>query len=308
MHLRLRRVLVLLSIICLPVFEQAATQYPLTVVDGTGHSLTFTGPPERISSLTLFTDEVLLELIDPDRISSMTFLADNPVYSSISGRIPAHVQLIDMNVEAILSIYPDIVFAANWSDSAKVRQLRDAGVQVYLIETPLTLVDIQAQIMTLADLLDAAEAGKALVAEMNEKLEQLTPQINAIKKRQIKVLDYNTWGAASGAGTTWHEVVTKAGLINGVASIAGDKFGQVALSKEMVVSVNPNILFLPGWVYGDPEGSDRFKKQVLADPALAGVKAIREEQLYLIPERLRGTFSHHIVETIEFVVNAVSVK
>jgi len=303
---RLTRILLL----CLSVFlfsspSYGATQYPLTVIDGQGQSLTLESRPESISSLTLFTDEILLNLIDRKAIKSMTFLASDPVFSNVADQVPQDMKLIDMNVEAIIQMYPDIAFVANWSDAGKVEQLRQAGIPVYLIDTPVTLESIEAEILKIAHILDVADKGQQLVADMQARLAFSAADFQKLSARHWTVLDYNTWGTASGKGTTWNEVVEHAGLINGVAKYEVGDYGQVDLSKEMIVSINPDVLFLPGWIYGDPEGADKFKNEVLNDPALADVAAIKNNRLYSMPENLRGTFSHYIVDAIRFVNAAV---
>ena len=128
----------------------AETNYPLTVQDGLGTEVVFHEPPSSVSSLTLFSDELLLELLPVEQISSMTFLANDPVYSNIAAKIPASVSLLDLNVEALVGMYPDLVIAANWSEAAKISQLRNAGIPVYLINTPVTLEQVVDEIRILA--------------------------------------------------------------------------------------------------------------------------------------------------------------
>ena len=49
--------------------QGAVAGYPLTVIDDSGAELTFEAPPQRIVSLTVFTDDVLVDIIDHDRIT-----------------------------------------------------------------------------------------------------------------------------------------------------------------------------------------------------------------------------------------------
>ncbi len=302
-----KRMLALLVFACFTLTTQAATQYPLTVIDGMGNTVVLAKKPMSVSSLSLFTDEVFLDLLDPSRIASMTFLASDVHYSNIADRLPKDMELLDFNVEALIGLYPDIVFAANWSEAGKVAQLKDAGIAVYLVDTALTIAAVQAEILKLATVLDAQAEGEAIVAEMNGTLAALAPQIAAIQSRQLTAIDYNTWGSASGVGTTWNEVLTRSGLINAAASLEVGDYGQVSLSKETIVSVDPDLLFLPGWVYGDPEGAANFKKAVMTDPALTDVKAIRSGSIYQVPEKLAGSYSQYIVDAVAYIVDAVSV-
>ncbi|TCS43254.1 ABC transporter substrate-binding protein [Reinekea marinisedimentorum] len=289
----------------LAVFSQAETQYPLTVTDDQGNRITLTTQPAKISSKTLFTDELLLNLVAPEQLSSITHIATDETFSNIADKVPPAVQQLDLNVEAILANAPDILFAANWSESDKIRQLRAVGVPVYLINTPFTLADIQQKIRTLGELLNLADEADALIEQMNLELASLAPLKEQILQQGWVALDYNSWGTANGKNTTWQAVLDNSGLINGAAGFEAGAFGQVALSKELIVAVNPDVLFLPGWIYGEHNSAQAFYDQVVNDPALASVPAIRHGRVYPVPENLRGTYSQYLVQTIRFVTETV---
>jgi iron complex transport system substrate-binding protein len=283
----------------------ADTHYPMTVTDGLGTSLTLQQPPQTIASKTLFTDEILLELIAPERLSSLTNLATDANYSNIADQIPSGVAQLDLNVEAILNHYPDLVLAANWSEAGIVEQLRQAGVAVYLIDTPFTLEDIQAEILTLGRIVNAQTEAQELVKRMDADLAALNEKHLDIREANLVALDYNSWGTASGVATTWQAVLDHVGLINGAKPFEQGAFGQVSMSKELIVEIDPDVLFLPGWIYGDGNAAQAFYRQVMNDPALADVKAIRNNRVYQVPEHLRGTYSQYIVDTIEYVTDQV---
>jgi iron complex transport system substrate-binding protein len=107
-----------------------------------------------------------------------------------------------------------------------------------------------------------------------------------------------------GRGSSWDEVVRLAGLRNAVGDLPVDGWGQVPLSKEKLIELDPDLLVLPGWVYGPEEGSEAFYAEVAGDPALRGLKALRRHRLLRMPENLRATTSQHIVEAIEFLAKA----
>ena len=83
-----------------------------------------------------------------------------------------------------------------------------------------------------------------------------------------------------------------------------DSWGQVPLSKEKLIELDPDILVLPGWVYGKPRGAADFYRQVTSDPALRGLKAVRSRRVLRMPENLRATTSQYIVDAIEFLARA----
>jgi iron complex transport system substrate-binding protein len=284
----------------------AETTYPLTILDGMGNSITLDKEPTTVSSKTLFTDEILLSILEPNRLTSLTNLATDANYSNISENLPKNVPLLDFSIEAIIANYPDLVFAANWSDAGKVEQLKNAGINVYLVNTPFSIEAIQAEILKLGQILNVEDQASALIAEMNASLASFSGVKESLASQKLVALDYNSWGTSSGVDTTWNAVLSQTGIINGSAQYEQGAFGQVTMSKELIVEINPDILFLPGWIYGDANAASDFLTQVLNDPALQSVKAIQNKRVFQIPENLRGTYSQYIVDTIDYVAHTLS--
>lgn len=283
----------------------AETSYPLTIEDGMGNTITLDKAPQKIASKTLFTDEILLELIEPSRLTSLTDIAGDPNFSNIADQLPDDVQRLKLNVESIVNNYPDLVFAANWSDAGIIKQLQQAGINVYLVNTLFTIDAIQAEIQKIGRLINAGDSAENLVADMTSKLNTLAERRQAIADRNLVALDYNSWGSSSGIDSTWQAVMDAAGLINGAQQYEQGAFGQVTMSKELIVDANPDILFLSGWIYGESDAADNFYQQVIDDPALKNVRAIQTGRVYRVPEHLRGTYSQYIADTIEFVISQV---
>lgn len=275
----------------------AETTYPLHVVDGLGHTVILDKAPTKISSKTLFTDAVLLELVDKEQLSSLTDLANNPNYSAIKDILPKSVPLLALNVEMIIANRPDLVFAANWSDASKLAIIESAGIPVYRIQTPNTLKEVETEILRVGDIVNRRLAAERVIEDMQQRLQQEV----ILPKKRLTALDYNLWGTSSGQDSTWDEVLKQANLNNAIEGLVSDKYGQVPVSKEMVIALNPDILFISAWVYGDEKGADKFKQDVLSDPSLQSVKAIKNGRVYQMPHVLRSVYSQYIIDAILFV-------
>ena len=285
---------------------QAAAGYPMDLTDSVGNLMTIDTKPRSIISLSLFSDEVLFELVDTDRLAGASSLAANPIYSNVADRAARVQPRVDFNVEQIISIYPDVVFAANWSEADKVTQLRNAGLVVYQVDTPFSVEGIKAEIRAVARVVGEPEAGEALVERMEARVAALQRAVGSIpESRRATAIDYNTWGTANGVDTTWNEVLRLAGVNNAAAPFQTGDFGQVPMSKELLVELDPDVIFLPGYVWGDDDGATAFRNQVLDDPAFADLHAIRGERVYMVPEHLKGTYSQFLVDAAEFVARLV---
>ena len=279
----------------------AAPRFPLHVTDDTGASVTLEAPPVRILSLTLATDEMLLGMIDPRRILGVTTLAVDPTISNVAPAAARVPNKLEMNVETVLSLSPDLVLVANWSDPGPVAQLRAAGVPVYLMASGVSVTSIEQKIGRLALLCGQPEAGRQMVARMEQRLQAVSQRVATVPPgRRLRVIDYGTWGGAMGRGSSWDDVLRRAGLINGVAGLAADEWGQVPLSKEKLLALDPDILVLPGWVSTDPKAAGAFYRQVMQDPALQGLTAVKTGRVYQMPDNLQSTTSQYIVDAVEW--------
>jgi iron complex transport system substrate-binding protein len=148
---------------------------------------------------------------------------------------------------------------------------------------------------------DAVEQAEVMIERMDRRLTAVREAVSSIPEdRRLTVMDYAVWGSAQGAGSSWDEVVRRAGLTNAVGELASDEYGQVPLSKEKILELDPDLLILPGWDYGDPGGADAFYGQIMEDPSLQGLSAVREGRVYRMPEGLKAATSHYIVDAIEF--------
>ena len=280
---------------------EAAGTYPLEMQDDSGYTVHLERRPERIASLTVFTDDILLEMVDHGRLIGVTTFSEDPALSNVVAQVAAIPNKLTMNVELILSLQPDLVLVADWSEADKVAQLRRSGIPVYQIATALTIPAIQEQIRILGRMADAEDEARAMIQRMNERLAGIEKRVSMLSEQeQLTVMDYATWGTAQGAGSSWDEIIRHAGLINAVGRFTADEWGQVPLSKEKILELDPDLLILPGWIYGDPDGADAFYRQTVDDPALQGLSAIREQRVYQMPEGLKAATSQYIVAAVEY--------
>ncbi|MFW5800629.1 MAG: ABC transporter substrate-binding protein [Spirochaeta sp.] len=280
--------------------DTVQTVFPLTITDDLGTEITLSGRPESIISLSLFSDEILLELLPIERFAAVTGIAVNPIYSNVAETAALVTPVIEFNVEQIISIYPDLVIAANWSEADKIDQLRQAGIPVFQVDTPSSMNELREAILQLGTLTDAQEAAAEMIAAVDSRIEALQRKVAELDSVQrVTAMDYTTWGAAAGDGTTWDVVLELAGIANAAAELEADEMGQVPLSKEVLIEVDPDILFLPGYVWGEDDGAQAFYREVMQDPALQGLQAIQTERVYMFPERLKGTYSQYLVDAAE---------
>ena len=105
--------------------------------DGMGVEVVLPEKPQRVASLGLATDEILLAIAPPEQIAALTAYADDPGLSSMTEAAKAvSVKLKDRSPERVLALHPDLVFTTDGVPKELVESLRDLGLTVYASRTP----------------------------------------------------------------------------------------------------------------------------------------------------------------------------
>ena len=77
------------------------------------------------------------------------------------------------------------------------------------------------------------------------------------------------------------------------------------VSKEKIVELNPDVLFLPSWDAKGSQNSDTYFNQIVNDPAYKELTCVKNKAVYKFPERYRYCTSQHILEGAEYMAKLV---
>ena len=255
-------------------------------------------PPQRIVSLTLAADEMLLALVHPERIRALTTWADDPSYSNIvteAGKIPYRV---GANAEQVIAHEPDLILIAPYSSSAVTNLLKVSGSPLHVLQSYDSIGEIQRNLLAVGQAVGEHERAEALITEMDRRLATVEEQVAGFP--QPTVLYYMPGGFTSGKNTTIDEILTRAGGKNVAAS---EMWRFKKLSAERLVTLNPQIIL----VGGNPE--DRQDRSVrtllLADPMLQTVDAIKTKRVHVLSYTTLSTVSHYIAQGVEHVARVL---
>lgn len=255
-------------------------------------------PYTRIVSISLMTDEFLLDLVEPGRILALSRSADDPLISNIAGRTQGIGQRVWLNLELLTSLKPDLVLAADWSPAGELDFLRKAGLRVRIVKTPSDWPGVKAVLKDLAPLLSAEERSSRLLQTLEAREKALATAVEATGERPT-VLEYNLWGTSGAAGTLWHEITRLAGLSNAAAALKTDTWGFAPLSRETILSLDPDFLIVSEDAFIQAYGSAQAQPDFGRDPLWSRLRAVRSGRLLALPERLKSTASHHLLEAAE---------
>ena len=273
------------------------------VIDTQGRVLKLPQKPQRIVTLSLASDEMVLGMTQPERVVALHHLADDPGISTIAdkaGRISARMK--EYNAEQILSLKPDLVIAPDWSQAELIETLRDMGLPVFVSKGPASVKEVKQAIEEISQAIGEVEAGARLLARMESELAGIAAQAGAIppERRQTVVL-ISHLAAYGGKDSLFDNMCGYAGVINGAAAAGLGK--NAVLTKEAIITINPDVILVPTW-NGGRLNVNKLKTELENDPALQTVKAIRGKRLAQVPDQYLYCASQDITQAIQAIMHA----
>lgn len=245
-----------------------------------------TSPPQRIVSLNMCTDELVLRLANPARIASVTWLSHDPKAANVvdlARSVPANHGL----AEEVIPLGPDLVVAGTFTTRTAVAMLKQARFNLVEFDVPATIAGAEKQIMDMARLLDEPALGEALVGGMERRLAALG---EAPLLRRPRALVFNPNGVTVGKGTLVDDIMARAGLDNVATHMNLGNYSQIPL--EVLVESAVDILIISG----SREGPPALATEILKNPVLSQLG--RHTHVIVLPPRLWNCAGPEIVEAI----------
>jgi iron complex transport system substrate-binding protein len=207
---------------------------------------------QRIASLSLLADSVLAELATPERVVLTTTWLDEE--HPLGFRLPGRPRVLGaQDLEATLAVRPDLVLLAGEKDSARIQRLQDAGVTVFDLGEHSGVDALWRAIDQISALLGAPERGARLTATLRARLPQ--PALGPTK-RGLFLSAFGTSLFGGTAGTSYHDVLTLAGLRDAAAE-AGHR-GWPPMPVETVLHLDPDVVVMASGGRATLCGRDAF--------------------------------------------------
>ena len=279
--------------------QNTATTGAYTVTDMTGTKVSFSEKPKKIMTFDMYTDQIVLGMVTSDRLVGINGLLDDPVLSNI---IPiakkVKKKIGDPGAEEVLSMKPDLVIVSDWTRAEKIQSMRDLGLKVVSVKSPVTIPDVKEAVTQVAAAIGEPEKGKQLIALMDAKLAEIKEKTNKIKpENRKKLVLLSLMTAYGGEGCAYDAACREANVINGISE-AGLKTGQ-QLSKEMLIKINPDIMLMPVYTDRGKYDTQAFIDSYVKDPSLRTVKAIQNKKLIYPREQFIYNCSQDIVYCVQ---------
>lgn len=200
--------------------------------------------PQRIVSMNLCTDQLLLLLVQPERIVSVSALSLDP-HSSFMAEAAQNHHTNHGKSEEILPLKPDLVLASGYAAHPAVELLRKLGHRVEMLPMASTIDGIRNNISTVASLVGEELKGAEIIEQMDRRIAQVRTQLTNTRKRAIF---YQPRGYTSGKNTLQDEALRIAGWDNVATTVGINGYSQIGL--EQLLMAQPEQIFTSSYAPG----------------------------------------------------------
>jgi iron complex transport system substrate-binding protein len=259
-----------------------------------GLSSALAEPPQRIVSLDLCTDQLLIELAPRAHIAAVTHLASDASVSAIPEKARG-IPITHGAAEEVLSYDPDLILAGPFGVAATIGLLRRLERNLVVVPLAQDLDGVRTAVKTVAQAIGAVARGEAMLADFDRRLAAVAA-LPAVARPSA--LLYQVGGVVSGPDSLADAALAAAGYRNKARDYRLALNGRVSL--ELIVTEPPDLLLLAS--RGDDYPTAAADN--LRHPAL--VRLRRERASLELPWQLWLCGTPHIADAVEKLADARS--
>jgi len=244
--------------------------------------------PQRIVSLNVCVDQLLMLMVEPSRILALTQFAVDRDWSNMP-REAAGFRVTQGRAEQVLPLMPDLVIGGEYSAPETIALLKRMGLRVEVMRLANSIAGVRAGMRWVGALVGEAAMAEALVADFDRRLAAVAAGIPA-GPRPILAF-YNTSGYTAEPGTLADDVIRAAGFENIAARLHLRLGGR--LNLELLATERVDALIVV-----DTEGTSNSRAvETARHPAIARLAA--DKPFAAIPGRLWTCETPFVAEAAE---------
>ncbi len=235
------------SIVATPTPSSTATPpFPATLTDDEGTTVTIPAEPHTIVSLAPATTETLFALGVGDRIKGKS--QDVFLYPPKAGDVPDVATFDSVDVEKIVAMSPDVVFAGGNSFTAPdaIAKLRSLGLAVVVLYAP-TIDAVYQDIEVTGQAVGRAGPAAAMVDRMRTEFDNIKSAVAGLPTPRV-FYELDATGAIYGPAdkSFLAEMIEWAGAIP-ITTGSTEKYD---ISVERLIQADPEVILLADAPYG----------------------------------------------------------
>ena len=261
----------------------------LLLVFSDASSLAEISSPQRIVSVVPRITEELYLLGVQDRIVGVTFYCQRPPEAQDKERVGA---VVEVNVEKVLSLQPDLVIASPLTDQRQIQKLQDLGVRVEIFQAPQDFEGLCTGFLELARLVGREQEAREIINQAKRDIDYIKGKVRGLPRPKVFVQIGEKPLVAAGGDSFIDDFVTFAGGVNIAHEVKTSVY-----SREEVVQRNPDIILIAKMGIA----GEREKKQW---STYTTIRAVQTGQIYTVdPYRFCSPTPLSFVETVQELVS-----
>jgi iron complex transport system substrate-binding protein len=275
-----------------PAVTATITSSVIVLTDGLGRTVTLDKTAQRIVSLAPSATETLYAVGAGAQMVGCDSFSDYPAEAKSLTDVGGSMG--NYSYETIASLKPDLVVAAEINTADQVKSLEDLGLKVFYIANPKNFDELYQTIQTVGKLTGHDSEALALTDSLSSRVQAVKDTIAKATITPLVFYELDGTDAAkpwtSGPGTFMDQLITLAGGKNVGASLQSS---WAQISVEDLIVQNPDIILLGDGAYGITAA------QVGSRPGWAGIKAVKDNQIFTFDDNLVSRVGPRLVEGLE---------
>jgi iron complex transport system substrate-binding protein len=229
---------------------------------------------QRIASMNVCTDQLLISLADPEQILGLSRYFRNR-FESWAAEDARRYRILSGGAEDILVLRPDIVVASLFDKRSTRELLKQKGLRLAEFAVPRNLEEAKAQIREMGEIVQHTDRAAAEIARLDAAIARAR---GVVMEKRYSVLPLSRRGWVAGSDSLVSSLLTETGLFNAAGDLGVATGGYASL--EAVVNLKPDFILVS-------EAGDRAEddgRAFLLHPALE--RFYPPEKRLVIPDRL----------------------
>ena len=221
-------------------------EFPVEVTDTTGETIVIEEEPTAIVTLAPSAAQTLWEIGAFEKVVGLSMHAMS--LEGAEDRVDISADPGSIDVEAVVDLEPDLVFAPNVTPRSEIESLRELGVTVYHAEINHDLDDVMEKTLTKGELVGECEGAQETVDDMQARLDAIEAELADTDERPLAFYEMGD-GFTAGGATFQHVALEQAGVTNLAAEVGIDLWEPI--SAEVLIDEDPAWIIHPEYVTED---------------------------------------------------------
>ena len=240
--------------------------------------------PQRIMSMNMCNDLILLMLVPRERIASITWLAHDAVNEVMPGADKG-VPTNRGTAEEILLQKPDLILTSPWSTAMARKLGKQVGAPMLEVDAANDFDSIRRVVRQIGTAVGENARAEVLIRQMDADLAALAARRSA---RPLRVVAWGGDGSVPGHGTLTDAIITAAGAVN-IGAKRQDG-GSSSFGMEELLAARPDAIMQGVGGYDQPSLRENKARHPLIDRLFAGRQVNYPDAAYAcgIPQSARS--------------------